>query len=86
MKKRPQREIDLEDIREIALNLEWKDCFDVFRDRSMSRGTKEEKTKYLNDLVKVRQTITKDGTITEEQYSITKKIYDWYFKETESDA
>ena len=80
VKNRESHDIDLEDIRLIAL-ADWKDSFDVFRDKSMNKGNKEETTLYLDELVKIRNLIRKDGTITEEQYSSVKKVYDWYLDE-----
>lgn len=77
VKSRESHDIDLEDIRQIALD-DWKDSFDVFRDKSMNKGTKDDTTLYLDELAKIRNNLRKDGTITEEQYSVVQKVYEWY--------
>ena len=80
VKRRSSKAIDLEDVREIALS-DWKDCFDVLRDKSKTKGDKNDRTQYLIGLVKIRDTIRKEGTITEEQYSFAKHVYKWYFEQ-----
>ena len=71
--------LELSDVREIALSSWTENGFDkLLGDKTMS-GRKEERTEWLNNLVKTQEKLKKEEKLTMSDYQIVKNITDWFF-------
>ena len=70
--------LEIEDIRDIALN-NWKGMFDnVLDDRSLQQGDKNAKTNYLSYISAIKVKLKKNEAISEEEYDKVTEIYNWF--------